>query len=176
MSGLKQWALQIAVFALLSVLFVQLFPDAKKVKSLRFYLSLLMMLLVFRPFLQGVNLDRIIKEQAQRWEESIQISFDANTEAEKASEVFADSVFADSADRVECWLIEWTKSAGVEYHSSEILFDREQFLKNGELKVRQIELWVDNLQMERKSELERQLCTEFDLKSGQVLLKRGGVQ
>lgn len=175
MLGLKKWALQIAVFALLSVLFVQLFPDAKKVRSLRFYLSLLMLLLVFRPFLNGLHLDQMIKEQADIWEESIQVSFGSNTAVDKASEAFADSIFTDSESLVECWLKEWTKQAGLSYDSSEIEFDREQFSKSGELKIQKIELSVGGLQLAEKAEFEKQLCRELELKSGQVLLKRGGV-
>lgn len=135
-----------------------------------------MVFLVFRPFLNGLNLSQMIKKQAEVWEKSICSSFGIDEKIEEASAVFAESVFADSSGRMEQWLREWTENAGLGYESSRIAFDEEQFAKTGELKIEEVELFISGLRTEQKAELEKQLSTELGLRKEQILLKKGGLQ
>ena len=103
MEAVYQWIRQIAVFAIISFLVLYLMGSQDKKTVLRFYLSLLMLLLVLKPAAALLDLNQILTEKLTELEAEAEMSA-VNGQIQQVSAA-ADQEFLDyTSERALSWI------------------------------------------------------------------------
>lgn len=163
MDSVYLWIRQIAVFTVICFLILYLF-DGKSRKIIRFYLSVILLVLVFRPVLKAGSLDQLLNnrlsEVADAFASSIQMDEKENRwiqerEVQKNQEKIAEQLEQDQENaenytgkQILQYAEKQMEEAGFTFADGKVIFDTEQFQETAEITVKKLYLSVKQTEEE----------------------------
>ena len=155
MDAVYLWIRQIAVFAVICFLVLYLF-DGKNRKIIRFYLSVLLLVLIFRPVLKAGSLDQMmnnrLSEISAAFSSSIhqkETEWVQERELRKNQEKIAEQVDQgqeDAENYTREQILQYVKKqmeeAGFSFSDGKVIFDTERFQDTAEIVVKKLYLSV----------------------------------
>lgn len=149
------WIRQIAVFTVICFLVLYLF-DGKNRKIIRFYLSLILLVLVFRPVLKAGSLDQMmnnrLSEISAAFSSSIhqkETEWMQESEVRKNQEKIAEQVNQEqeeaenyTREQILQYVKKQMEEAGFSFADGKVIFDTERFQETAEIAVKRLYLSV----------------------------------
>ena len=149
------WIRQIAVFTVICFLVLYLF-DGKNRKIIRFYLSVLLLVLIFRPILKAGSLDQMMNQRLseisaafsssihQKETEWVQESTVRKNQKKIEEQVDQGQEAAENYTREQ--ILQYVKKqmeeAGFSFADGKVIFDTERFQDTAEIVVKKLYLSV----------------------------------
>ena len=149
------WIRQIAVFTVICFLVLYLF-DGKNRKIIRFYLSVLLLVLIFRPILKAGSLDQMMNQRLseisaafsssihQKETEWVQESTVRKNQEKIEEQVDQGQEAAENYTREQ--ILQYVKKqmeeAGFSFADGKVIFDTERFQDTAEIVVKKLYLSV----------------------------------
>ena len=149
------WIRQIAVFTVICFLVLYLF-DGKNRKIIRFYLSVLLLVLIFRPVLKAGSLDQMMNHRLSEISEAFSSSIH-----QKETEWVKESTVRKNQEKIEEQvdqgqeaaenytreqILQYVKKqmeeAGFSFADGKVIFDTERFRDTAEIVVKKLNLSV----------------------------------
>lgn len=141
MEAVYQWIRQIAVFAVISFLVLYLTGNQEKQSTLRFYLSLLMLLLILKPAAALLQFDQILAEKLTEMETDADLSA-VDGQIQQAAELSDHSLLDYTSDKALSWIKGLAQDENLELLDGKIYFDEKIMEQSGELVVTGVEITV----------------------------------
>ena len=149
------WIRQIAVFTVICFLVLYLF-DVKNRKIIRFYLSVILLVLVFRPVLKAGSLDQMmnnrLSEISAAFSSSIhqkETEWMQESEVRKNQEKIAEQVNQEqeeaenyTREQILQYVKKQMEEAGFSFADGKVIFDTERFQETAEIAVKRLYLSV----------------------------------
>lgn len=149
------WIRQIAVFTVICFLVLYLF-DGKNRKIIRFYLSVILLVLVFRPVLKAGSLDQMmnnrLSEISAAFSSSIhqkETEWMQESEVRKNQEKIAEQVNQEqeeaenyTREQILQYVKKQMEEAGFSFADGKVIFDTERFQETAEIAVKRLYLSV----------------------------------
>lgn len=163
------WIRQIAVFSVICFLVLYLF-DGKNRKIIRFYLSVLLLVLVFRPVLKAGSLDRLlnnrlseisaafsasIHQSEKEWRQEKEVRKNQEKIAEQLDQA-QENAENYTREQILQYVEKQMEAAGFSFTDGKVIFDGERFQDTAEIAVKKLYLSVVQSKEElaaRKEEL-----------------------
>lgn len=141
MEAMYQWIRQIAVFAVISFLVLYLMGDQQKKYTLKFYLSLLMLLLILKPAAAFLNLDQFLTEKLTGLE--IEAEMEAvNGQIQQAAAASGQEILGYTSNQVLSWIDGLVQDEKLELMEGNVDFDEKKLEQAGEVVISDVEITV----------------------------------
>lgn len=179
MEAVYGWIRQIAVFAVISYLVLYLMGEQEKGHVLRFYLSLLMMLLILKPVSSVCSLNQVFTEKLTELETDAEIAAAGSQIrqiAQASDQEVLDYVSEQALSRVQ----ELAEDKNLEFNHGKVDFDDEKMEKSGEVVICGMELTVSGGGKQSSEirpllkEFREDVAGEFGLDQSRITIKTGG--
>lgn len=136
MEWLAEWVKNLAVYFIFLSALLHFLPEGEERKYIRFYMGILLILLILRPFLQIGDWDRQLEKAVLS--DSLEEEFEEMMRETKRQEVAGTDYVKKACEReLEQQLEQLTENCGYELVSSRIIF-----FEGEELELQDISLWV----------------------------------
>lgn len=136
MEWLAEWVKNLAVYFIFLSALLHFLPEGEERKYIRFFMGILLILLLLRPFLQMGDWDRRLEKAVLS--DSLEEEFEEMMRETKRQEVAGTDYVKKACEReLEQQLRQLTESWGYELVSSRITF-----FEGEELELQDISLWV----------------------------------
>lgn len=176
LEAVYQWIQQIAVFAVISFLVLYLMGSQEKKFTLRFYLSLLMLLLILKPAAAFFKLDTILAEKMTELETNTEIAV-MSDQIQQMGELQDQKILDDTSQKAISWIQGMVQDKDLNFLEGEILFDEQTLEQTGEVILSGVKITVSRagkslaeIQPVLK-ELEEEIADTFTLKKSSVTVK-----
>lgn len=176
MEAVYQWIRQIAVFAVISFLVLYLMGSQDKKTVLRFYLSLLMLLLVLKPAAALLDLNQILTEKLTELEAEAEMSA-VNGQIQQVSAA-ADQEFLDyTSERALSWIENLVQDENLVLQDGKIDFDEKILEQTGEVVITGVEVTVYEPEQSGSDtesisdDLENKIARAFELDENAVMVR-----
>ena len=141
MEEVYEWVRQIAVFAVISYLVLYLMGDQNKKHTLRFYLSLMMLLLVLKPAVSALHLEQILTEKLTELETEADISA-VNSQISQVSQACEQELLSCTLESVLLQVRELAEDKNLKLEEGTVEFDEKKLEKSGEVVVTGMKITV----------------------------------
>ena len=178
MEAVYEWIRQISVFAVLSFLVLYLMGNQEKKSVLRFYLSLLMLLLVLRPAASLFNLNQVLTEKLTKLETETEVSA-AGKKVRQAAAISGRELLDYTSRKALSWIEGLIQYENMSLQEGDVVFDEEKLEQTGEVAISGIRITVspgDSSPAEMQpmlKKLESEIAEAFDLNQSAVTVKAG---
>lgn len=178
MEAVYEWIRQISVFAVLSFLVLYLMGNQEKKSVLRFYLSLLMLILVLKPAASLFDLNQILTEKLTELETETEISA-VNGQIRQASTNTGREILDYTSKKVLSWIEGLAQDENLSLLEGNVLFDEKKLEQTGEIAVTGIRIIVfcENASPAEiqpiLGKLKNEIAEAFELTQGAVSVKAG---
>ncbi|MGN0268835.1 MAG: hypothetical protein ACI4D7_14315 [Lachnospiraceae bacterium] len=176
------WIRQIAVFSVICFLVLYLF-DGKNRKIIRFYLSVLLLVLIFRPILKAGSLDQMMNQRLSEISEAFSSSIH-----QKETEWVQENTVRKNQEKIEEQvdqgqeaaenytreqILQYVKKqmeeAGFSFADGKVIFDTERFQDTAEIVVKKLYLSVKqgeeelDVHQEELADLKNQIASILEI-------------
>lgn len=178
MEAVYQWIQQIAVFAVISFLVLYLMGNQAKKSTLRFYLSLLMLLLILKPAAALLRLDQMMTEKLTGLETEAEMS-SVNGQIIEAAKISDHELLDYTSEKALSWIRGLVQDENLELLDGKIDYDEKILEQSNELEVSSVEITVSGAgkslsEMQPVFEhLENEIMEAFNLNKNAVSVKAG---
>lgn len=176
MEAVYEWIRQIAVFAVISYLVLYLMGNQEKKYTLRFYLSLLMILLILKPAVSAFNLEQVLTEKLTELEAGAEMTA-VNSQIRQIAAA-SDQEFLDyTSERALSWVRELAEGKALELKEGKVNFDDEKLEQSGEVVISGLEIVVSAAGKQASEvrsliqELKSEIAAAFNLDKNAVTIR-----
>lgn len=173
MEAVYQWVQQAAFFAVVSFLVLYLMGSQEKKLTLRFYLSLLMLLLILKPAAVFLNLDEVLTEKLAGLEADMEIAA-ISDQIQAAGEAQDQEIMGYASQKAVSWMKSLVQDRNLDFVDGKVTFDEQTLEQTGEVVILKVEVTVSQAgktlsEMQTVlDELEEEMADSLALKKGDV--------
>lgn len=141
LEAVYQWVQQIAVFAVIAFLVLYLMGSQEKKLTLRFYLSLLMLLLILKPAAAFLKLDRVLAEKLTGLETDMEITA-INDQIQAVGKAQNQEILEYASRKALSWIDGLVQDRNLDFLDGEVVFDEQILEQTGEVAISGIRITV----------------------------------
>lgn len=176
MEAVYEWIRQIAVFAVISYLVLYLMGGQEKKHILRFYLSLMMLLLILKPAVSALHLDQILTEKLTEVEMDADMAA-AGGQIRQAAQACVQELLDCTSESALSRVRELAEDKDLKLEKGTVDFDEKKLEQSGEIVITGMDLTVSGTGKQSSEirtlmgELKKEVAEAFELDQYEVSVK-----